>query len=721
MSQSEETVTQTVTQDVARYARRAVDSRRRKPRHRAGPYLLRRGRVFYFRKRLPTWVSNKHPNLFLCLSLRTDLPLEAVKRAARLLTALEQKEQDLMEKNTETLTAADTKALLTEVLRAELGRILAAQNQAGATSDAELDHRIAELEEENRMLRRAARSENWNSVQELLEKASQLIAISLPQPISSDLGRQASSLKRRINDVELDVIEGDDVRHASRSLISEQGISDFDAFVKAPVLVSRAFAQVRVNYPKPSMQGNINALENLMLEFFGDIPVTAITKERQKEFFAWQARLPRVQGRAHGKNRFNKVGKIRSKSEEISDADAHDMMVTEELRERDDISVAEKRALLGERLVPRRTFATIKRDRDGLNRLFKSAVDLGVEPPAVLSYKEIERHIAAQAPTDELYVRVTKPKLRKPWTEERLAKLLTSSIYTGCQSKHRRWKRGPLIIRDATYWVPLIVLTIGSRIAEILLLKRSDILYRNGHYCFAISSGPAEPGKTEDSRRVIPIPQLLLDLGFVEWFHALPEDHGVLLFPEAVKRSSNGDVTSAFGKHLRRIFDHLDLGDFDEDFYAMRKTFHSILRSEEVNDGQRKAIAGHRHGDVLNIHYTAHQTKDLKAAVDKVNLKIEIGRRRQYGFPVIKSCALAKSSALDVEVTLNDHSEAASIIIRDKQLVDPLFKYDQRLQKKAEDRKHAARQLRDIIAQRPLNFPKNTLKRAAFEHLMALA
>ncbi len=164
MSQSEKTVTQPVTQAIARYARRGLDSCRRKPRHHTGPYLLRRGRIFYFRKRLPTWVSNHHPNAFLCLSLRTDLPLEAVKRAARLLTAYEQKEKDLLKTKTETLTAADTKALLTEVLRAELARILAAQNRPGDTSDADIDHRIEKLEEENRMLRRAARSENWNSV-----------------------------------------------------------------------------------------------------------------------------------------------------------------------------------------------------------------------------------------------------------------------------------------------------------------------------------------------------------------------------------------------------------------------------------------------------------------------------------------------------------------------------------------------------------------------------
>nr|WP_241484025.1 integrase [Ruegeria sp. ANG-R] len=521
-------------------------------------------------------------------------------RAARLLAVYEQKEIEIVDMlKTTTLAPADAKALLTEALRAELARILIEQQSMGNMSDEDVDVRIEKLEAENKKLRRAARTEDWAGVQALLKQANGMISLSLPDPLSPDLGRQATSLKRRINDVESDVIEGDDVQSASRALLNDHGIEDFDNFVQEPVLLSQAWAQTRANYPTKSMQGNINALERLTLEFFGDIPVPAISKERQKEFFAWEARLPRTQGRSHGKNRFNKDGKKILKATEISTADAHDLLVTEEIRERDDISIAEKRAILADNLIPRRTMTTIKRDRDGLNRMFKSAKDLGIEPPEALSYKEVEWHIAAQAPNDELYVRVTKPKIRMPWTEERLASFLTSPIFTGCASEHRRSKRGPMIIRDATYWVPLVVLTIGSRIEEILLLKRSDIRYRNGHYCFALGTGPEQPGKTEESKRVVPVPQLLLDLGFMDWFHSLREEHGVLLFPEAARRTTSGDVTSAFGKHLRRILDRLDLGDFDEDFYAMRKTLSSRLNSALVSDGQRQAIAGHTRAELL--------------------------------------------------------------------------------------------------------------------------
>lgn len=262
---------------------------------------------------------------------------------------------------------------------------------------------------------------------------------------------------------------------------------------------------------------------------------------------------------------------------------------------------------------------------------------------------------------------------------------------------------------------------IGSRIEEILLLKRSDVRFRDGHYLSAIASGADNTGKTEDAKRLVPIPQLLLDLGFIEWFQALGQDHGILLFPEAAGRSQSGDVSSAYGKHLRRIFDHIGIGDFDEDFYALRKTFSSMLKRENVDDGKRQAIAGHRHDSIINVHYTANHINDLKDAVDKVDFKLNIGRKRQFGFPVILSCDLAQGSTLDVEVMLGDNSEAEAVTVRDPRLAEPLFDCSKIGKLSGEALKQLVAKLREVTDLRPLKLPKNALKRAAFEHLQALA
>ena len=70
--------------------------------------------MYNFRKRLPRWDPNHQTNSFLCLSLRTDLPLVAVKLCAALLTVYEQIETKYEGAlNNNTLPPTDVKVLMT--------------------------------------------------------------------------------------------------------------------------------------------------------------------------------------------------------------------------------------------------------------------------------------------------------------------------------------------------------------------------------------------------------------------------------------------------------------------------------------------------------------------------------------------------------------------------------------------------------------------------------
>ena len=93
---------------------------------------------------------------------------------------------------------------------------------------------------------------------------------------------------------------------------------------------------------------------------------------------------------------------------------------------------------------------------------------------------ELERLLDRAKPKGDIVFHNTTPKVRECWSKERIAELLLSPVYTGCFSRHRRWRPGSLIIRDAHYWVPLIVLTMGSRVNELLLLNKSSIVLRDG-------------------------------------------------------------------------------------------------------------------------------------------------------------------------------------------------------------------------------------------------
>ncbi|WP_421905010.1 tyrosine-type recombinase/integrase [Mameliella sp.] len=612
-----------------------------------------------------------------------------------------------------------SKSILQEFLRAELIRLIKFEEQIATQEEDALEARLEALEVENRQLRAAARKGDWTVVQEPLEQAAALMKAGEAESAVPALGRKAAALKRQVNDVEAGLIEGDPLEQASHDLLAQNDLPKLEEFARPPVLISKVWAKT-LELHTATMKGNIDALARKAIAFFGDVPITAVTKERQKEFFAWMSRLPKTHGKGHGRNRYTSEGKTVCYHEQIARADKEDAAIIEALRNTTKISRAEKRALLAERLTPRLTLTTLRRDRDALNRMFKAAVELGVPKIDALTYRDVDRILHYEVPDDDLYVRVTKAKTRKPWSEERLAALITSPLYTGSVSKHRRWQRGKVITRDAFYWVPLFVMMLGTRIEEILLLKQKDILFRNGAFCVSINSTADSPGKTKDAKRTLPLPQIMLELGFVEWWKSLPESHGVLLFPEVARRTETGDVSSAFGKRLSRILNHLDLRDFDEDFYALRKTFSSMLRAADVNDGQRQAIAGHSHGTVLNIHYTSHNTADLKKAADAADYQLQIKFSPRHGFPIIVGCGLQPNGTASVELTVGDDHQVETLTVHDDVSEQPLFVYRRTAASTSPCVRDAARRMFELLAGRHLKLPRSELKREAFEHFHAL-
>ena len=194
------TVTHGVTLPGQRPASFGVRVRRRRP---AGPYLQRRGSIYYFRKRLPDVIAKKGAQKFLCLSLRTALLAEAMGRAARLLAIVDREEARLMTDPTyHQIPAEEIALLLTEALRTELARILLEQDTGPIRDDEEIDARIALLEQENLELKRRARRGDFSEVEPKLRKAADALGISLPETIPNDLGRRVVDLVREMQEIE---------------------------------------------------------------------------------------------------------------------------------------------------------------------------------------------------------------------------------------------------------------------------------------------------------------------------------------------------------------------------------------------------------------------------------------------------------------------------------------------------------------------------------------
>ena len=145
---------------------------------------------------------------------------------------------------------------------------------------------------------------------------------------------------------------------------------------------------------------------------------------------------------------------------------------------------------------------------------------IGDEDRVVPSHLRIERRLVTwreQARTPcGLPTRVSCPKRRRSWSLEQVVSLLQSPIYAGtCPDAERSRKataRKRLIVPDALHWVPLLMIKLGVRPEEALQMKVKDVRLRDGVVCVFLG----EDLKTEQSRRILRLLELLLRLGFRE-------------------------------------------------------------------------------------------------------------------------------------------------------------------------------------------------------------
>jgi integrase len=418
------------------------------------------------------------------------------------------------------------------------------------------------------------------------------------------------------------------------------------------------------------MARKVEGTGKCMLAFRGDMPLDLfLEKENLLDFLLWLRRLPKRHGKNHKRNKYSKIGIEPDKHVAIAEADEKDRKIIDEVRARTDLDLRGKRAELAKRIKPRVSDAAVEHHHARVSAIARSAKDgLRWTGPAFVSVLPEFRRRAAAADNrnpDPLVLRVTDEKKRCVWSLERISDLFTSSIYTGCFSEHRRWRPGIKIIRDGLYWLPLIQFTVGPRPEEAAALRKDSVRLRDGILCFAFEMRPDSRQKNKASERLVPIPQLLLRLGFAEWWRDQLTLPGDLLFPELPASAIDGTVSDLFGKSRGRIFEHLGIRDAKEDFYAGRMTTATELLALGAPDHVRQSILGHEHGSVINRHYTQANLELMKQYLDQIDLGLIVEHDRRYRFPVVRGCALLAEKALRVSLTLDEANQPTCIEVRE--------------------------------------------------------
>lgn len=556
------------------------------------------------------------------------------------------------------VTPAMEMAILREAMRGEMMAWLAREAAFTPRTAAEAETAVAAV-------RQAIRLRDPSLAVGPVAAAAASLGLTIAPAALPRVGRAMLGVLAELHEAEFAFESGATVEEATRALRNLHFGGRPPERLTPPVRLVDAVAKAVERAPTSGMTDKVRSTGELMLAFFGADAFLddVFIKERMIAFLAWCMRLPNTHGKAHGRNKYEKVGKAVDKHAEIAAADAKDTALWAEIEARTELTWREKLVLAGQRFEPRLTDSMIEKHHARAKAIHETARDCldWDAAPWQSCLKDWRNEMARQrkdasqdADTAPALLRVTKEKNRSAWSDERLAKLLNSTVYRGCFSEHRRWRPGPLIVRDHMYWAPLICLLCGMRPEEVLRLLKSDVLERDGFLCFRVEERPESGTKTESSERVVPLPETLLRLGFREWWHDSFYRPGPLLFPEATTSQRNGKASDSYGKRRKTLWAHLGITDWNEDGYALRHTFLTALDVVEASDSIRQAIAGHEQGEVINRHYTRTNLRKLKSYMDRLDFGIEIDEDDRRGYPVIRRCSLDDNRAVKVAARLFD-------------------------------------------------------------------
>jgi hypothetical protein len=244
---------------------------------------------------------------FLCVSLRTDLPEEALRRSVILRDALGTRERQVMQAHADgSVSDAQVSAMLGEMVRATILEIVEQQEQAPPDEGGAA---LAEIAARRDAVTGALRARNWPEARTVARDAAQTCAVPEESLADPGVARQILLTMRRLLDI-AEVAERDfeDPLREGRDLLQEFGLPARRDALKPPMTLSKATEKAKASTSQ-EVAKKISTLGRLAVERFGDVPVTSLSYDDVVGFLNFVWWLPKHWGRAHGKNRFNAEGR----------------------------------------------------------------------------------------------------------------------------------------------------------------------------------------------------------------------------------------------------------------------------------------------------------------------------------------------------------------------------------------------------------------------------
>lgn len=178
-------------------------------------------------------------------------------------------------------------------------------------------------------------------------------------------------------------------------------------------------------------------------------------------------------------------------------------------------------------------------------------------------------------------------KPKSAYTHTDLEKIFGTIASTKNQHKHPYY-----------FWLPLLAYFTGARLNELCQLYRADICQVDGIWAIHIDDRyEGQKLKNLTSRRIVPIHDRLLNLGFIEFVQSVQHER---IFPE-LKESRDGFGTAA-SKWFGRFKSKLGFGR-GHDFHSFRHTVATQFKRQQISHIVAGELLGHAQNSITYDRY----------------------------------------------------------------------------------------------------------------------
>lgn len=198
-------------------------------------------------------------------------------------------------------------------------------------------------------------------------------------------------------------------------------------------------------------------------------------------------------------------------------------------------------------------------------------------------------------------------KQYKPSPQD-IAPIFNSPLYVGSLGHLRGQRRaaGQQVFHDSLYYLPILFTYLGPRRREFAGLHVNDIARDGDGYVIILRSNGIRRLKNIQSQRMLPMPEEMVRLGFIEYVQAIKKLGYATLFPDLFSDKTENDPGDRFYDTFVPIMQTV-LGEkmWERAIHAFRHGFADTLKQAGVSQDVIEDISGRlAEGNETSTRYT---------------------------------------------------------------------------------------------------------------------